>query len=136
MKRNRQTNTQNGRSTTTRRSTSVQNSIDDLVRGHGFDLPAAIVLEVSHQNLHALLSLTALLAEIKRRVVTGVVSVQLKNESIVQAFVHIMAQSFISVDELMSVLRPRVIALYSSRLEQPLPRWALANVAQSRSRGV
>jgi hypothetical protein len=115
------------------RVANAQSTIDSMSRDSGYDIVAAVVAELQFQNQRVTsISLSALLAEIRRRVVTGKASIALSDESVVGAFMHMMAASATSVDELLGAIRGRVLAQYPSRLGQPLPRWALANVAQSR----
>ena len=138
MNTNTNTNTLSSNARFTRaRVANAQSLIDDLSRvgrSNGYDIVGAIVDELQFQNQNQIksMSLAALLSEIRRRVINGRSSAPMRNESIVQAFVHMMASSKTCVDGLLDAIRRRVLMQYPTRLGQPLPRWALANVAQSR----
>jgi hypothetical protein len=119
------------------RIADADSSIDDMIRNHGYDIVSAILEEINFQNQHPQqqqVSLAAFLGHVKKCVVNGHGALNIRDESIVQAFVYLMANSMTSVDGLIAVIRRRVLARYPSRLGQPLPRWAVANVSQARSR--
>lgn len=83
-------------------------------------------------------SLREMLAEIRRRVVSGRQQLPIRDTRIVPSFLNALAEhgGAVSVDALLRSVRDAVISAYhdrfGSRDTAAMPRWAMANVAQAR----